>query len=235
MPLVELLEDHHRFASVLAGIRGCAHRRQVDGARAGLDWLEHALRAHIEFEEAELLPRFAELEHPIPNGAPAVFQRDHRLILEGFDALKQGWTDPLRRAELLGELAGVLEHHDLREARYFKPRLDEVLDPQLVESLLAEHAVAVQALSEPPEMGGRPVPIAEPDGLQPMERLRWRLAVGDGPGALAILRTIAVAPGSKAERHSQALEAALGGADWAQIWDRLRLLRAALLGQEGRR
>jgi len=236
MPLVDLLEHHHRFAEVLARVRGCAHRRQLRGAAAGLQWLEQSLRSHINFEETELLPRFAELDHPVPNGAPAVFQRDHRLILEAFEALHRDWEEPVQRAERLGELAGLLEHHDLREARYFKPRLDEALDPALMQRLLTEHLAQVEALGSPPQLGGPSSESAEPPELPPMQRLRYAVAVGDGPGALAALSGIQAelqgGAGSKAQRQVQRLEAALHQQDWASSWDRLRLFRAALHGQQ---
>ena len=215
--IVDLLDDHAVFERVLGQLRSDVHARRLAAAWARFEWLDGALRAHVELEERELLPRFEVLDHPVPNGAPGVFRRDHRLILRHLDAVREGWDDPVARAEGLGQLDGVLEHHDRREARYFKPRLDSELDPEAVVRILEGWERAIEPVVEP----------AEVEALPRGRGISWCVAMGDVEGALRELDALDALPG-KGPRLAARVRERLERGALVEAWDALRLLVAVI-------
>ncbi len=224
---VDLLDDHLAFDRCLVAAREAHHRRRIREREARIDALAGALRAHIDFEETVLLPRFDALEHPVPNGAPEVFRRDHRLILRLLDQLRADRSDPVAVAGHLAQLAGVLEHHDLRESRYFKPRLDEALGA-------AAHALvaAYEAVDpEPPEVDPTVESAPPIQAVDPLERLREAAATGQLSAASSALERLVVEPGTKAARWVARTREALSAGEAVAAWDAIRLLSASLTGR----
>lgn len=217
MTAADLLDDHRVFDRVLAQLRSDVHGRRLRSARERFDWLDRAIRAHLDLEERELLPRFDALEHPVPNGAPDVFRRDHQLILDRLDQAREGWEDPEIRADALARLDGVLEHHDLREARYFKPRLDLELDPSVMERILEGWERAVEPVVDPDEA------VAQ----APIPGLLGALSVGDLRGARAELDGLGSLDG-KAARLARRVRGRLDAGDLVGAYDAARLLDAVL-------
>lgn len=215
--VVDLLDEHVVFHAVLRRTRDAVFRRRLNDARAQMVWLASALRRHIDLEEDHLLPIFDSLEHPVPNGAPDIFRRDHRLILDAIAAVDFD-GDRVSLCDALGRLQGLLEHHDKREERYFKARLDTVLEPERRRAILSAHPT----LSEPP--GGCLSEEAPPEmdlPSDPIAAARLHLAVGD-PSSAARTLSKAMAT-AKAERHRRAVLSALERDDRVVAWERLRL------------
>lgn len=225
--VVDLLDEHERFDEALERTRTDVHGRWLESGRARLAWLKQALGRHLELEEARLLPVFDALDHPVPNGAPAVLRRDHDLIRALLDRADAA-TDPVGLCAALGQLAGVLEHHDLREARYFKPRLDAVLDPEERAAWLAEHQGRMAALGPLPERVGVPRdPPVEPPQLAPVDRVQWGLATGQRELAEDALRSVPTHV-PKSERLRQRVVDGLAADDLLAAWDASVLLRAVV-------
>lgn len=221
MRCVDLLGEHHGFDDALRRVRTDVHRGLGDPAP--MRWLDGALRRHIAVEEAHLLPAFDRLDHPVPNGAPDVFRRDHRLILGHLDAIAAGWDDPVLRAEGLGRLAGVLDHHDRREARYLLPRLDQEVAPDVVASWFADHP----ALDRAPVAAGGVEPRREvPDG-GPLDRARWWVATGQVEAALGELPALTGISRGKGPRLVEQVRASLEAGDPVAAWDALALVAAS--------
>ena len=145
--LLELLEVH-------AGLREqfAVHRDFVVGldfgrALAELDKFERELRAHMDAEEAFILPLYRERAGKVLGGDPDFFTLEHKNILRNLETAKESLrklsVDPGagRRQvhEFLdqeGMLLHLLEHHDLREKNTLYPRLDEVLSEAEREDVL---------------------------------------------------------------------------------------------------
>ncbi len=97
--------------------------------------LDALLRWHIRCEDDHLLPAYERLEPDIPRlGNPEVIRNEHRRMEAALtDAAAQSGLD---RLATLRRLCALLEHHDEREARTFKPALDRLLDPAVRAGLL---------------------------------------------------------------------------------------------------
>jgi len=92
-----------------------------------LDALAAALEVHMAYEEDQLLPRYAPEAPAEGPGSVEAVRRDHRLIREHVDAMRLHPTsaaEALFVAERAAKLEALLEHHDLREARFVLPVLD---------------------------------------------------------------------------------------------------------------
>lgn len=218
MSAVDLLDEHETLARSLEAIRSAELQgRSADGL---WDWFDRTLRAHIALEEEHLLPLYDLLPNHAVNASPRVLRRDHRLLLEHLDALARGDGDLVDRADRLAKLAGVLEHHDLREAQHFKPRLDAEADADTLAAALA----GWKATEPPPADGAvRDRPLDPPSG-SPLNRCRQALAMGDHQMAADWLGQFEPQV-RKASSLALAAEAALTAGDLPGCWDKLRLLQ----------
>lgn len=225
----DLLEEHRRFDDAVRSIREDVHRRRGDPTR--MRWLDAALRRHVAVEEARLLPAFDLLEHPVPNGAPDVFRRDHRLILEQLDAVAAGWGDPVARAHGLGRLAGALDHHDRREARYLLPRLDREVAPEVVAAWLADHP----PLDPLPAGSPAEEPPRDPPVAAPLDRARWWVATGRLVEAAAEVGAVASRLAGRGPGLAARTLARLHADDPVGAWDALALVIATQRPSPGQR
>ncbi len=145
--LLELLDVH-------AGLheRFAVHRDFVVGLEFGraleeLESFERALRAHMDVEEAHLIPLYRERVGRITGGDPDFFTLEHRNILRNLDTAKTELrtlaalpSAGRRQAhEFLDRewmLLHLMEHHDLREKNVLYPKLDEILSESERKALL---------------------------------------------------------------------------------------------------
>lgn len=179
--------------------------------------LDGPLRAHLAFEETVLMPVYRPLSAGLPeNGAPEVLARDHALIRALLDRLAAPADDAgglLARGDALGDLAGVLEHHDRREQRYVVPTLGSAPLPT---------PPPVPAVEPLPPRSAPPPSFTDPDPLRAA-----RLAVlQDGP--LDPVDALPLPDHPKAPRQHARLRAAVDAARAAETLDGRRDALAAL-------
>lgn len=231
--LVGWLERHRHLDAALTLARRVAP--QGDEAFAvALGALDAALRLHMAQEEELLLPAYAPLAVDLPpNAAPRVLRDDHDRIRALLDALAST-RDPLARAEALSRLAGVLEHHDLREARYFQPTLDAGVDPDTRRGWLARIRDEEARLGPLPDVALRPSTAGPPDETDPDRAMALAVAL-DAPLSEVWAR-VPVPDHPKGPRHHAACAALVAEVEaapdlarrrdvLAALSDRLRLLR----------
>jgi len=171
--IVDLLEVHLDFAAGLRRVREAVMDRRFRTASAELDWLRRALSKHMEGEETLLFPWYEGLDVPT-NGDVSALARDHRAIEAHLQVRLHG-REPVRLADELSLFSGLLEHHDEREARWFKPRVDEVIPTVEKRSILAWFEESMPAL--PPRTQDEREEIATPD-LEGLAACRFALATG---------------------------------------------------------
>lgn len=106
--------------------------------------LRRNLRAHMKYEEEQVLTQYQELvAEPALNATVSMFWEDHKLILESLDRLMDLWLqasfktiDPSLAREEIALLAERLEHHDVREKRELYAKLGELLPDREQKKLL---------------------------------------------------------------------------------------------------
>jgi iron-sulfur cluster repair protein YtfE (RIC family) len=119
----------------------------VGTALAVLRTFNDELFEHIDYEEEQLLPIFAEEGGETEGATLAIFQAEHRKLRKNADALA-GKTEALyASSDLTGSILalldeetmfkGLLHHHTLREKNLLFPRLDERTTEEQRERLLA--------------------------------------------------------------------------------------------------
>lgn len=203
-------------------MRWAVFDRCMADARAAWAWLVPLLRAHLAFEEQALLPRYESLGEFPPNASPRVFRRDHRLILEAIDAVELD-GDRVALCDALAKLEGVLEHHDLREAEHFKPRLDAAFD-DLGEDL-ARWAETRASLGSCPTRAHEREELAPPPFWgDALAEARHALAWGDVGTAEARLAGLDTDGHPKARRHATTALRCLQHGSPLEAWDKLKLL-----------
>lgn len=192
--------------------------------------LQRSLRAHMHFEETQVLPCFATAvpDPPVP-ASVSNFLRDHEIVRTRLQELREvalrvhgGTALPLRLRQAIVNLDEVLEHHDQREAEYLYPLLQEALDPSAQERLLA--GLAGTSLWEPLDLADCQALAGEPALALLAERyLCWRTG-GSIPAAVALPPSALPALSAKARGalpsllgRDQRLLAQLAGIDPAQL------------------
>ena len=145
--LLELMDAHAGILEQFA-----VHRDFVVGLEFGraleeLEKFERMLRAHMDVEEAHVLPLYRERVGHVLGGDPEFFSLEHRNILRSLETAKESLrrlaADPAsgrRQAhQFLDQewmLLHLIEHHDLREKNTLYPRLDAALsEPERVDLL----------------------------------------------------------------------------------------------------
>jgi hemerythrin-like domain-containing protein len=121
--------------------------RDLPGAREQLRDFEDGLVAHIEAEEALLLPVYARAG-AIPGGPAVLFTGEHRKMREFVERFRRmlDWVEEnppeqvrgiLRTFDEQASFKHLLAHHDQREANILYPALDRVTSEEEREALLA--------------------------------------------------------------------------------------------------
>lgn len=177
------MEIHEDLDDALRALRRVWPEGRAARQRRALDQLVRPLELHIELEERVLMPVFAEIAGDLPpNAQPHVYLADHAQLRELVHALEEdvGAESPdrvLAAEDRLGRLAGVLEHHDLRERTWFVPALDAHVAPEVAEVWVADFARAQSAL--PPAEPLEPLPALArpvPADLSPVDAFRITIA-----------------------------------------------------------
>lgn len=184
--LLDWCERHEGFGARLAQLRRIVPERDPDRTAAALGALEVPLRLHMAQEERVLFPAYAPLAADLPpNAALGVFQADHDRIRALLDALRQpaeGADGLLAQQRSLSLLAGVLEHHDLRERRWLKAVLDEALPAETRERWLSALLEEERSVGGAPgeALGCRPAPPPSLRSADPLRHL-WLAVAQDAP------------------------------------------------------
>lgn len=141
--VLDTLEVHRRLATHLHRARSAAALSQTATARMSADEAHVLFQRHRWVEETVWMPLYEARCDPPENARPRVLLRDHRLIADLFTAATR--VDGLDLVDVLEDLAGALEHHDLREQTWFKPLLDAALTESESAALVQQHDEVLQA------------------------------------------------------------------------------------------
>lgn len=164
MDFAPIEAEHDRIAADFqahqeALVRAIAEPAAVDQARAAWQRFEARLRAHIRFEDEQLIPLFAARVQPAPIGcSQELLDAEHRKLERLLERcsnsterhLNEARTDPASLLRLIEDQRGlreVLEHHDQRERAAFFPALDATLSDSERASLLEASLHAHPAVS----------------------------------------------------------------------------------------
>ncbi len=217
--IIDLLEVHADFIASLHRIRIAVMDRKMATAAAELAWLRPALTEHIKGEETLLFPWYEDEDVPA-NGSKRAIARDHRMLEKHLQVSLQD-RGPIALADDLTRFAGLVEHHNERESRFFKPRLDQVIPADEKRKILAWFEASIAALppvSAPADDDPAPIGPVPGDSLA---RCRFDLATGGGSPeqitALPVTETKAIRLRDRAAAH-------LEHGDRLAAYDDLRLL-----------
>jgi hypothetical protein len=153
MDLAPIEAEHDRIATDFSAhqqalVRAIGQASAVAEARAAWDRFETRLRMHIQFEDEQLIPLFAERVQPPPLGcSQELLHAEHRKLerlLSSCGAaarqhLEQRANDPAALLALIEQqrmIREVLVHHDQRERAGFFPALHDCLQPAEKAALL---------------------------------------------------------------------------------------------------
>lgn len=163
MDLAPIEAEHDRIAADFSAhqqalVRAIGQASAVTEARTAWDRFETRLRAHIQFEDEQLIPVFAERVQPPPLGCSqellhAEHRKLERLLSSCGEAvsehLEQHADEPAALLALIEQqriIREVLEHHDQRERAAFFPALHDCLQPAekvaLIQASLLAHPEA---------------------------------------------------------------------------------------------
>ena len=217
--ITDLLDLHHDFAEVLTEIRTAVMDADLPAAAVRMAWLTRALSEHAKTEESLLFPLYEGADYPA-NGSPEVLRRDHALLLRHLTVNLYD-TDDVALANQLALFAGALEHHDLRESRYFKPLVDARITDDNRRHILSVFAAQMDALPPRPTQDiVRSRGVFQPSG-HALTDAQTALAQGDeDPRWLLAIRC----DHPKAQRLQRRACQALAAGDRVGAYDTLRLL-----------
>lgn len=187
------MQVHDDLDRALQVLRRVWPEGRASSRRQALEQLGAPLRLHMHLEETVLMPRYAALADELPpNAAPHVLKADHTKLRGHLDALAdlvqaEGAPEILAAQEQLGRLAGVLEHHDLRENTWFVPTLEAGVPLATRRAWVAQFAEAEATLPAPEPLALSPrAPQAPDPALSPLDAFRMAIACdGDVGGTLA--------------------------------------------------
>jgi hypothetical protein len=121
----DLLVAHLDLDRAVQRAAGHAVRRRPANAARHLGWARELFEVHRRHEEDVLFPVYAERCRPPDNGSVRVLLADHERIAACFEVCDSAVG--LALVDAIDDLAGALEHHDVRETRWFVPQVDTVL------------------------------------------------------------------------------------------------------------
>ncbi len=138
--VLEFLEIHAEIDELLARHRDLVVGLEWAAALDALDAFERALRRHMEVEEQDVLPLYAQRVEPMPGADPQMFRLEHanilrnladvRAALAAVDAKTAGRRQAHEFIDKETMLLHLLRHHDLRERNTLYPALNLVLTPE---------------------------------------------------------------------------------------------------------
>lgn len=130
-----LLKQHEEMEHLFSSHQEALVERDWEAARRELDGYRALVEAHITEEETDLLPIYATLGEAPRGGSAELLRTEHQKILKGLARLDMLMTDfealatvrPRDMIELLereSTFKHLMEHHDIRERRFFFPVLE---------------------------------------------------------------------------------------------------------------
>lgn len=133
--LAFLLQQHEEMEQRLLAHQEALLERDVLLARTELDCYRGLVEVHIAEEEADLLPIYATLGEAPRGGSAEVLHTEHQKILKGLERMELLMVDfealdvvrprdVLEMLERESTFKHLMEHHDLRERRFFFPALE---------------------------------------------------------------------------------------------------------------
>ena len=159
--VIDLLKIHEQLDESLTSLRLSLFGGEID---SWFTYFSSLLSLHIAHEETWLLPIFAQRVPDVPENLNArTIVAEHHQLQQLLQAGLPG--DLLAQGDRLSLVAGILEHHDGREAASFKPQLDNVLEPDERRSILD------RIVSDWRELPGPPKLVLHPQEPKPTRRL----------------------------------------------------------------
>jgi len=130
------LERHHdELARLFDSHQRALLASDIDLALAALSKLRSELESHIEFEEHRVINVYADHSAETPGATIAIFQAEHRKLLDRIADLQRKTELLWSASDLPGEILQLLsdevafktlfQHHMAREQKYLFPRLDK--------------------------------------------------------------------------------------------------------------
>ena len=129
-----LLREHEELVQLFDRHQRSLVRKDVDDAIAFFSKFQDGLSRHIAFEESRLLPKYAQEGGEVAGGTLAIFQAEHRKLLEMMGKLAKDCMALFAAADLDGRIIaildqetlfkGLLSHHMHREQNILIPRLE---------------------------------------------------------------------------------------------------------------
>jgi hemerythrin-like domain-containing protein len=148
--LAVLLEDHEELHALFDSHQRARLAKDIDNAVAILLKFQESLLQHIGFEEAFLLPKYAQEGGETAGGTLAIFQAEHQKLKTVTERLTRQATHLYGAGDLDAQIIaifdeetlfkGLFEHHALREKNILIPRLDALTTSAERMDLLAKHA-----------------------------------------------------------------------------------------------
>ncbi len=132
-----LADDHEHFADLMIRHQEALIALELDEAVRLFEELRCGKTEHMQYENAELLPAYAEHVRWDRGGRPDLFRAEHDQIYHMMNVLTETLNDLRRPAALTRRavidqidaekaLKGVLEHHSLREDFHLLPAMSRL-------------------------------------------------------------------------------------------------------------
>jgi hypothetical protein len=131
----ELLSEHHQLEQNFVAHQEALYERDLPKAFEELATYRDLLLDHIREEEEQWLPLYASFGEAPKGGSAEILHDEHQKIIKRLDALQE-WVmaldglDQLRPRDMIevfdrqSSFKHLMEHHDLRERRFFFPALE---------------------------------------------------------------------------------------------------------------
>jgi iron-sulfur cluster repair protein YtfE (RIC family) len=141
-----LIGEHAELERLFDSHQRALLERNVGAAAAVLKAFDDELCEHIDYEEAILLPLFAQEGGETEGATLEIFQAEHRKLREQAEKLTRKTQALFASSDLMGSIIalmdeetlfkGLFHHHALREKNLLFPRLDERTTEEQRERLL---------------------------------------------------------------------------------------------------
>ena len=145
--MMAMMERHTVLAEIFLAHQSAILERDFTRAAAELSRYGAALLAHIDEEEAAILPLYDARAPQPPGGQTRMFRDEHarlRTLVAGLVSALSGLGSAPSPAEVIAFLdeetlyRHYMDHHDRRERAFLYPGLDSVMAPEERRALLAK-------------------------------------------------------------------------------------------------
>lgn len=163
-PLGVLLEEHEGLTKLFESHQRALLAKDLDNAIPVLSKFQDDLLRHIRFEEAWLLPKYAQEGGETAGGTLAIFQAEHRKLQEMMESLARATQNLVTASDPDAQIIaifdqetvfkGLFNHHAHREQNILFPRLEARTTAAERKELLEKHA-ALDVQSTDARTGGQ--------------------------------------------------------------------------------